>query len=296
MLLSTSGAEDHNSGAAALRPSLFLFEEPELYLHPKSQRVLFNNLARIDEDTATTKHPSELLCWSVVAAYLKEHGQVIAEFKEVESGRRSDRSALEQALAAARVHRVPIVVAKVDRLTRSVAFLSRLLESGVEVRYADLPAIEGPTGRFMLQRMAAVAELEAGSSPHEPRRPSQPPRNGASSLEASGERRHPKAAQVASSVARGTIANRRAQDLMPTLRELQGQGVTSHEEVARALTDRGIPTSRGTPNGHEWTGLQVARVLRRAAPYGCAAVLLRLRWVVGSGMRLKTSKPRNPCG
>lgn len=55
---------------------------------------------------------------SAVAAYLKEHGQVIAEFKEVESGRRSDRPALEQALAAARVHRVPIVVAKVDRLTR----------------------------------------------------------------------------------------------------------------------------------------------------------------------------------
>lgn len=99
---------------------------------------------------------------SAVAAYLKKHGRIIAEFKEVESGRRSDRPALEQALAAARVHRVPVVVAKVDRLTRSVGFLSRLLESGVEVRFADLPTIEDPTGRFMLQQMAAVAELEAG--------------------------------------------------------------------------------------------------------------------------------------
>jgi len=43
-----------------------------------------------------------------------------------------------------------------------VAFLSRLLEAGVDVRFTDLPAIEGPTGRFMLQQMAAVAELEAG--------------------------------------------------------------------------------------------------------------------------------------
>jgi hypothetical protein len=51
---------------------------------------------------------------------------------------------------------------KVDRLTRSVAFLSRLLEAGVDVRFADLPAIEGATGRFLLQQMAAVAELEAG--------------------------------------------------------------------------------------------------------------------------------------
>jgi DNA invertase Pin-like site-specific DNA recombinase len=88
--------------------------------------------------------------------------KIIGEFTEVESGRQSDRPELDKALAAARVRRVPLVVAKVDRLTRSVAFLSRLLEAGVDVRFADLPAIEGPTGRFMLQQMAAVAELEAG--------------------------------------------------------------------------------------------------------------------------------------
>ena len=57
---------------------------------------------------------------------------------------------------------MPLVVAKVDRLTRSVAFLSRLLEAGVDVRFADLPMIEGATGKFLLQQMAAVAELEAG--------------------------------------------------------------------------------------------------------------------------------------
>ena len=45
---------------------------------------------------------------------------------------------------------------------RSVAFLSKLLEANVDVRFADLPQIEGPTGRFMLQQMASVAELEAG--------------------------------------------------------------------------------------------------------------------------------------
>lgn len=55
-----------------------------------------------------------------------------------------------------------MLVAKVDRLTRSVAFLSRLLESGVDVRFADLPQVEGPAGRFMLSQMVAVSELEAG--------------------------------------------------------------------------------------------------------------------------------------
>ena len=54
------------------------------------------------------------------------------------------------------------MVCKVDRLTRTVAFLLRLLEAGVDVSFADLPQIEGATGRFLLQQMVAVAELEAG--------------------------------------------------------------------------------------------------------------------------------------
>jgi DNA invertase Pin-like site-specific DNA recombinase len=57
---------------------------------------------------------------------------------------------------------VPLIVAKIDRLTRLVAFLSRLLEAGVDVRFPDLPMIEGATGKFLLQQMAAVAMLEAG--------------------------------------------------------------------------------------------------------------------------------------
>jgi hypothetical protein len=54
-------------------------------------------------------------------------------------GQESARPALEKALADARLHRASLVVSKVDRLTRSVAFLSRLLEAGVDVRFADLP-------------------------------------------------------------------------------------------------------------------------------------------------------------
>src|SRR5687768_15072607 len=78
---------------------------------------------------------------AAVASYLSGgQWKIVAEFTEVESGRRSDRPALEQALATARLHQAPLVVAKVDRLTRSVGFLSRLLEAGVDVRFADLPA------------------------------------------------------------------------------------------------------------------------------------------------------------
>jgi DNA invertase Pin-like site-specific DNA recombinase len=61
-----------------------------------------------------------------VANYLNGgNWRIVGEFTEIESGRRSDRPELDKALAAARVRQVPLVVAKVDRLTRSVAFLSR---------------------------------------------------------------------------------------------------------------------------------------------------------------------------
>ena len=88
--------------------------------------------------------------------------KVVETFTEIESGRNSERPALAKALAAARVRQAPIVVAKVDRLTRSVGFLSMLLDAGVDVCFADLPQIEGTAGRFMLKQIALVAELEAG--------------------------------------------------------------------------------------------------------------------------------------
>jgi hypothetical protein len=60
-----------------------------------------------------------------VANYLNGgNWRIIAEFTEIESSKRADRPELDKALAAARARRVPLVVAKVDRLTRSVSFLS----------------------------------------------------------------------------------------------------------------------------------------------------------------------------
>src|SRR5215212_9889382 len=99
---------------------------------------------------------------AAVMAYLNGGDwRIIAEYTEIESGRRADRPQLDAALQAARLHKAPLLVAKVDRLTRSVAFLSRLLEAGVDLRFVDLPKLEGPTGRFLLHQMASVAELEA---------------------------------------------------------------------------------------------------------------------------------------
>jgi len=181
-----------------------------------------------------------------VANYLGERSSaVVAEFTEVESGRRDDRPALEQALIAARVHRAALVVAKVDRLTRSVGFLSRLLEAGVDVRFADLPALEGPTGRFMLQQMAAVAELEAGLI-------SARTRSALAAAKARGQHlggyRGGGFTSKARALSRETLlksAERRALDLAPILRALRSEGITSPSKIAQALTSRGIPTAKG---------------------------------------------------
>jgi DNA invertase Pin-like site-specific DNA recombinase len=178
--------------------------------------------------------------------------KVIQEFTEVESGRRSDRPELDKALAAARVHRAAVVVAKVDRLTRSVAFLSRLLEAGVEVRFADLPAIDGPTGRFMLQQMASVAELEAGLISTRTKAALAAAKARGTKL---GRNRGAKPQRAAGRAFLERRARARAKDLAPALAEIVSDGAKSLCEIAQTLNERGIPTARSS----SWTATQVAR-------------------------------------
>ncbi|WOH57501.1 recombinase family protein [Bradyrhizobium sp. BWC-3-1] len=203
---------------------------------------------------------------SAVATYLNGGDwQIVSAFTEVESGRRADRPALEKALAAARLHRCPLVVSKVDRLTRSVAFLSRLLEANVDVRFADLPQIEGATGRFLLQQMVAVAELEAGMISARTRAALASAKARGKTLGGPRVRKSDglpvtigKAAQK-----RGAAANRmravdRAADLAPTIAEIRDRGAVTLQAVANGLNAAGIPTPRGQGR---WSPVQVKRTL-----------------------------------
>lgn len=198
---------------------------------------------------------------AAVASYLNGGSwRLIDERVEVESGRRGDRPELRAALDACRLRKATLVVAKVDRLTRSVAFLSQLLESGVDVRFADLPALEGPTGRFMLQQMAAVAELEAGLIGQRTRaalaaakargRVLGGPRGTVPTTEA----------RAAAAMARRVVADDQARLLAPVIAELQGTGATSLRQIASGLNARGITTARGAA----WTATAVRRAMSRA--------------------------------
>lgn len=197
---------------------------------------------------------------AAVAAYLNGGDwKIVDEFVEVESGKRSDRPELDKALAAARLRRLPLIVSKVDRLTRSVGFLSRLLDAGVDVRFADLPQIEGPTGQFLLQQMVAVAQLEAGMISARTKAALAAAKKRGTKLGGDRGARLTAKARAKGSAAVAAKAERRAADVRPVIAELQGTGAASLRAIAAGLNERGIPTARDG----KWTATQVARVLSR---------------------------------
>jgi DNA invertase Pin-like site-specific DNA recombinase len=83
--------------------------------------------------------------------------RLVAEFTEVESGKRNNRPRLAEALAVCRRRKATLVIAKLDRLARNVHFISGLLETGVNFVATDCPNDD----RFMLHIRAAIAEDEA---------------------------------------------------------------------------------------------------------------------------------------
>lgn len=84
-------------------------------------------------------------------------GVVVAQFTEVETGKRNARPELEKAKAACRKHKAKLVIAKLDRLSRNVAFIAALMDGNVEFVAVDNPH----AARLTLHILAAVAEHEA---------------------------------------------------------------------------------------------------------------------------------------
>lgn len=88
---------------------------------------------------------------------------ITGSFKEIESGRRTDRTKLKEALALCRESGAVLVVAKLDRLARDVNLILSLVDSGVPITFLDLPDLSADpiVGRLVLTIMAAIAEFES---------------------------------------------------------------------------------------------------------------------------------------
>lgn len=83
---------------------------------------------------------------------------ILTEYIETESGKKSNRPQLLAALAMCRKTNSVLIVAKLDRLSRNVAFTSKLLESDVEIIFCDFPQ----ANRLILHIISSIAEYEAG--------------------------------------------------------------------------------------------------------------------------------------
>lgn len=93
---------------------------------------------------------------NIIKSFIKE-GVILAEYVETESGKKSDRPKLQEALSFCRKTNSILIVAKLDRLSRNVAFTSRLLESDVEIIFCDFPK----ANRLILHIISSIAEYEA---------------------------------------------------------------------------------------------------------------------------------------
>jgi DNA invertase Pin-like site-specific DNA recombinase len=173
-------------------------------------------------------------------------GQIVAEFIEVETGRRNDRPELARALAACRRHKAKLVIAKLDRLSRNLAFIAALMDAGTEFIAVDNPH----ANRLTLHILAAVAQHEREMIGDRTKAALQAAKRRGVRLGRYG------AEQLAPANHRAAIAH--ASKLAPIFVEMRASGLSARQ-MAIELMARGVPT----PSGARWHAQTVIRALDR---------------------------------
>jgi DNA invertase Pin-like site-specific DNA recombinase len=208
-------------------------------------------------------------------------GALAAEFEEVESGKRSDRPQLAEALAACRARRATLIIAKLDRLARNAKFLLTVVEGTGDngVVFCDLPQVPpGPMGKFFITLMAAVAELEAGLISQRTKAALAVVRSAIKTHGSWVSRKTGKLCtglgnpQLRAGNSRTARAGRESQTrracehaavVYPYIEAARKAGATSLRDIADALTARGIQPPSG---GDRWHACQVRRIVSRLTP------------------------------
>ena len=153
--------------------------------------------------------------------------ELLGEHVEVESGKRSDRPKLAEALAACKRHRAKLVIAKLDRLSRNVAFIATLMDGKVDFVCCDFPS----ANRLTLHILAAVAE-------HEREMIAKRTKEGLAAAKARGV----KLGNPAQAKAMAEAAAKRDEALRDVLTTMVGLSARS---IAARLTEMGILPPRG---------------------------------------------------
>ena len=182
--------------------------------------------------------------------------RLLQEYVEVESGKRNDRPQLTAALAHAKATGAIVVIAKLDRLARNVAFISNVMESGVEFVAADMPM----ANRLTVHVLAAVAEHEremisqrtkAALAAAKARGTKLGNPNGARALRGRGN--------APAITAVRAVADAHAAGVLPLIKAIRADGITSLHAIAAELNRRGILAARGG----RWYATTVRNTLAR---------------------------------
>lgn len=192
-------------------------------------------------------------------------------FTEVESGKRDDRPELEKALHRAKVTGATLVVAKLDRLSRNVAFLAALQESGAKFIAADMPE----ANELTVHIMAAVAQAERKAISRRTKEALQAAKARGTFTKAdgtpykSGQRLgNPNGAAALLRAGKGngraieTVradAAKRADELRPIVDDMRARGIVTLAGVAAALNEGGFVT----PRGGKWHASSVRNLAAR---------------------------------
>jgi DNA invertase Pin-like site-specific DNA recombinase len=199
---------------------------------------------------------------AALARFAEAEGyEVAAEFVEVESGKGANalerRPRLALALAEARKRQCSVAVARLDRLSRDVAFVSGLMAQRVPFIVAELGSDVDP---FVLHLYAALAEKERKRISENTKRALEAAK--ARGVKLGGDRGNLGEVRAkgtaASAEVRAAKANEWAADIVPMIRDLRAGGA-SLRQIAAELTARGILT----PRGSEWTATAVKRTVER---------------------------------
>ncbi len=190
---------------------------------------------------------------AAIARFCEAEGyEVVAERLEVETGKGADalerRPELAAALAEAKRRKCPVLVAKLDRLSRDVAFIAGLMAQRVPFIVAELGPDADP---FMLHIYAALAEKERRLISARTKAALAAARDRGTRLGRNGAERLAPAYRAE--------AVERAQALAPVVAEVRAGGASSLRAIAAGLNMRGIATAQGKP----WSAMQVKRVLER---------------------------------
>jgi DNA invertase Pin-like site-specific DNA recombinase len=181
------------------------------------------------------------------------HGQLLGEFTEVESGKKSDRKELMKALALCERTGATLVIAKLDRLSRNLKFIVDLLDSGVDFVCCDLPQ----ANKLTIHLMAVFAQHEAEMISQRTKAALAAAKKRGVLLGSSrpghweGRQRGPKL---------GSKRHLNNDKLVAQIRQLRESG-TTYDVIAAKINDQGWTTS----TGKQWTKSGVHRVLNHSS-------------------------------